>query len=221
MSYIQEKRVELRDLISGSFSVLGLAKRELAIYFSVFLVLSLLPETSSAIGSIVTIVSLIAYFLGQYLIYQAILREAGLLQDDRKRVFGFAAMALMLGFAIHVGAGLFIIPGILLGAKWIMAPAYLVARDRNVFEAIGDSWRASEFNTGQLALAYLVFWLIWLVIFMVLAGIGTAIFSSGSVVQSPFGWLAMHSLPVMMMGLSISAYRQLSDDTGSLRQVFA
>ncbi|WP_340586228.1 hypothetical protein [Erythrobacter alti] len=221
MSYIQEKRVDLGLLIRDSFAVLASVKREVALYLGGLLALALLAEINSQVRGIVAIVSLLVFFLGQYFLYQAILRKAGLLQDDRKRIFGFVGMTLMLGFAIYVGFAFLVIPGLLLGAKWIMAPTYLVARDRNVFEAIGDSWRASEFNTGQLVVGYLVFWVLWTVVFIALAGIGEAILPSGGGSQSALAWLAMHLLPVAMMGLSIATYRQLSDDTNSLTQVFA
>ena len=218
MGYVQERRADVGELLGGTFATLKRARRELAIYFGAFFAVGLLSETSSTLGGILALVAFVGYFLGQYWLYQAMLRDAGLLQDEGMRVFGLFIMALLLFIPVVIGLNALLVPGLVLIAKWVMAPSYLVARKRNVFEALGESWRASEGNMWQLALATFLLGVIWMIAFVILSAIGGAL-GGGS--NGPFGWLAIHLLPVLLMGLSVSAYRRLGGDGAELREVFA
>ncbi|MGB3166659.1 MAG: hypothetical protein WBA68_07795 [Alteraurantiacibacter sp.] len=218
MSYVQAKRADVGELLGGTFAALKRARKELAIYFGAFFAIGLFAGTSSTLGGLLAIGAFIGYFVGQYWLYQAMLRYAGLLQDERMRVFGLFFMALLLVIPVLVGLNFLFVPGVILVAKWVMAPAYLVAKPRNLFEALGESWRASDGNTVALALTVFVLGLIWVLAFVVLAAIGE-IFGGSD--EGSFGWLAIHLLPVFLMGLSVTAYRRLVGDGAELREVFA
>lgn len=215
---VQERRVQVGTLLSGTFSELNVIRRELAIYLAVFAAAALLADLAEVIRGPIALATTIGYFIGQYLLYQAMLRKAGMLRDERKKVFSFFVMALLLAIPIYIGAAFLLIPGIILGAKWIMAPTYLVAREGNLFHAIGESWKASEFNTVNLSLAYFLIWLLWLILASIISGGDSAV--RGGQDPSVLTWIAFHLLPVLMMGLSMTAFRHLNDETETLAGVF-
>ena len=215
---VQERRVQIGTLLSGIFSELNVIRRELAIYFGGFAAVAVLADLLGMIRGPIALAATFAYFIGQYLLYQAMLRKAGMLRDERKKVFSFFAMAIVLAVPIYMGTLFFVIPGLILGAKWIMAPTYLVAREGNLFHAIGESWKASEFNTVNLTLAYFVVWLGWVIVASIMTGGESAV--RGGRDPSVLTWISVHLLSVLMMGLSMSAYRHLNDETETLAGVF-
>lgn len=219
MSFIQEKRVTTGELMGGAFRHLAGVRKELLIYFIVFSAVTFLPLYDFSFGWVFMILGGILYFVAQYLLYRAMLRNAGLAHDGGFRVLQFIVMAVVLSIPISIGFNLFWIPGLLLMAKWIMAPAFLVAQTHNPFKAMGQSWNASEFNTLHLTLASGLMCIIWFISFVALMLIWDLAGTTSDEISGFFLW--MHILPVLLGGLSVSAYQLLSDDTSSLTEVFA
>ncbi|MEL7196870.1 MAG: hypothetical protein AAGL10_01005 [Pseudomonadota bacterium] len=232
MAYIQDRRVTTGELINGTFINLAAIKRPLAMYFGFFFVAGLIGSVSSFLSALAAIPLFVAYFAGQYFLYRAILGSdinvAGLGSDDALKVLGFFLMAVLLSIPLYFSMFFLIVPAILLGAKWVMAPSFLAAEDMNFIEAIGASWRASGGNLVSIALAYTVMWLIWIAFITALSAVGggfeTALNSIAGISRSSLGVAAssiiMHSLPVLLMGLSATAYKSLSDQSESLVAIF-
>ena len=80
-------------------------------------------------------------------------RRSGVVVDPRFKGFSLFFMAMILIWPIMIGLNFLLVPGLLLAAKWVMAPAFLVSEERDLFQASGDSWRASSGNTLALTLA--------------------------------------------------------------------
>ncbi len=228
MAYVQQRTATTGELVSDTFDVLGASRREIAIYLAAFGAIGLLLAVDVLEGFLSTI-SFLIYFPAQYWLCRQMLTRAGLTHDDRFRVFSFFGMAIILGLAIMVGFNVFWIPGILLGAKWVMAPCYLVAGKGNLFDAIGEAWRASDGNTLSMSLAYTAIGVIGIVVFwgvIVVATLtGSTFFESNDMVGNPIAGLffsfSLNVVPIMMMALSIAAYRLLSDEMEDLTEVFA
>ncbi len=226
MAFIQRRRVTAGFLITGTFQELGIIKREIAMYcggfFGLALISSLLPFTSGLIGFVATI----GYFLAQYYLYRMILERGGGVSDPPFKIFSFVGMALLLVVPLYIAFAFLVIPGILLASMWIIAPSFLVAEEGNAFEALGKSWSAASQNLGAIALAFTVLCLIWIVGVTVIGGIGGGfdeLLDTGSRaggVGQAFSWLVFHILPLLLMGLSVSAYRALNDSQDSLISVF-
>lgn len=225
MGYVQTRQITTGQMITGSFEQLTQIKRELAIYFGAFFAAGLIADLIEPLRGPLGIATTIGYFVGQYWLYRMALQASGVTVDDRWKVFSFFGMAMMLIFPIMIGMNFFVIPGLLLAAKWVMAPTFLVAGGRDLFQAIGDSWRASENNLVPLTLAFTVLCFIWIGLVVVFAGITTAFGGAltgigGSHAASAFEWLGFHVLPVLLLGLSLTAYRALADEDDSLVAVF-
>ncbi len=94
--------------------------------------------------------------------------------------------AIVAGIAIAFGLVLCIIPGVILLTLWsVVAPAIVIER-RGVFDALSRSWELVKGNFWQTLGVIFVFWIITLVI----GGIVSAIFSSGTLVVAVIvGWI--------------------------------
>ena len=213
MAYVQTRQVTVGELISGSFEQLAAIKRELAIYFGAFFAAGLIADLIDPLQGPIGLASIIGYFVGQYWLYRVALRNAGVMIDDRWKVFALFGMAVILFFPIVIGLNLLIVPGLLLAAKWVMAPSFLVAEERDLFQAMGYSWRASENNLVSLTLAFFVLCMIWMFAALILGGLASAF-------SSVMAGLGVHVLPVMLMGLSVAAYRALAEADKSIVAVF-
>ncbi len=226
MAYIQDRRADVGELLSGTFTEIAGIKRELALYFGAFLIAGLAVDFVGALRGLTGTAAFFGYFAGQYYLYRAVLAKAGIIYDPSFKVFSLFFMAMFLSLPILFGLNFFFIPGILLAAKWVMAPTFLVAEEMNMFEAIGASWRASSGNTLALSVVFAVLTIIWFFIFGIggnlLGGLGNAAAraAGGSGAPNAFGWLLVHTLPVLFMGLSVSAYRALSDSENDYVSVF-
>ncbi|MEM7779894.1 MAG: hypothetical protein AAF697_05825 [Pseudomonadota bacterium] len=223
MAYVQTRQVSVGELFSGTFDVLRLAKREVAIYCGVFLIVGLIADFVEALRPLISVVAYFGYFAAQYWLYRKVLELSGIPYDPSFKFFSMFFLAHLLGIILMFGWNLFLIPGILLGAKWIMAPTILVAEDRNLFQAMGDSWNASSNNLVALSIAYAVLAVGWMLFYAFIVGMVaglTGIAAGGGGNLSAIGWVGFHLLPIVLMGLSVTAYRALGDQDNSLVAVF-
>ena len=171
---------------------------------------------------IIATLATIAYFPGQYYLYRASLADSGLMVQSNLKVFGFAAIGLILIWPIMIGINFFYIPGLLLAAKWVITPCLYVAENRTFYDSMSDSWNASRDNPLHLSLAFGIIVIGWSVGFALSTSFNVASLmdmepASG---MGAFAWTYRHLLPIMLMGLSVTAYRSLADADTSLAEVF-
>lgn len=216
------------DLISATFRELVASRREIAIYLGGFFVAGLLADLISPLRSVVAVAAFIAYFVAQYYLYRTALTRHGIDCDPATKVFALFFMAILLTLPISFATIFFVVPGILLVSKFVMAPSFLVAEEGNLFDALGSSWNASDRNLLSIALTFTVVYLLWFAASMLLGavslgydaimnaiGIGVGVGSSNAV-----EWVGIHLLPVMMMGMSVAAFRALGDPRNDLVAIF-
>lgn len=225
MAFVQTQKVSVGDLLSGTFYELSKIRLELAMYFGVFLALGLLADFFPPAMAVVSPAAMLGYFVGQYYLYRAMLSRTGLPADPQFKVFRLIGLAIMIFIPVIIGLNFFYIPGILIAARLIIAPTILVAEERGVFDAMGDSWHATNNNGIALSIAFTVLTVLWTGAFVIIAVLGVGLptqiglsgFGGGGLT---FFWLGLHVLPVILMGLSFTAYRALSEPEEALAQVF-
>ncbi len=230
MAYVQTRQVSAGDLISGTFRELGAIKREVAIYFGAFFAFGLISNFLGFVGGLLGLLGIPSYFIAQFWLYRVALGHSDLGPNSAGRIVAMFFMALLLGLGIYFGFSIFFVPGILLGAKWIMAPTFLVAEEGDLFSAIGASWQASGNNLLSLSLAYTAIWAIWIglivIITAITGGIDTIFAAASGGMVSAFGLAGaavgsvFHILPVLLLGLSVAAYKALADNDEGLIAVF-
>ncbi len=234
MAYIQHKQVSTGELITGTFIELGRITFEIPLYLAAFLVIAVAANFVPSGVDWAWLPSMALYFWAQYYLYRMMLVRGGAVIDPRFKVFSLFLMAVLLTIPLYIGFAILVIPGAMLAAKYIMAPAFLVAEEITLMDALGESWRKSDTNFIAIFLAFMVMCIIWLAIMVIwlaikvlgvtiltnmevqLAGTGMTTSEAGLELMWPF----IHTLPLMLMGLSVTAYRALNHNESDLLAVF-
>ena len=226
MSYTRPPSVTISDLLAGTFDELRGIPLPLAMYMVAFLTLGILADLGGpVVQGVLGFLAIPAYFVGQYYLYQSMLTRSGVAVDPKFKAFGMCGLAFIILIPIVIGLNFFYLPGLLLAAKWVVAPTIYVAGERSVFHAMSDSWEATNNNLISLSVAFFVLTVIWSVVFIPVVLLGTGIneligLRDGAEPQLTAIWLAFHLLPILLMGLSVTAYRALAAPEESLAQVF-
>lgn len=252
MAYADENRpaLDLGQVFDGTIKVLSQHIRPFAIYVGIFTIVGTLLEWGASryalelaelVGGLETYQLLlqlgagfagIAIFLvaliGQYWLWFTLLNERNL-GDDRQpyRYFAFLVQSIILGIAVTLGYFLLIVPGLLLSARWSIAPALLIGENRGIIEAMGDSWEAIRGNGTPIVLAYIIVGVGYLIFAMVLAGatVESAMTEGGvgSAREFAFTLLSqvfLHSFTVMAIALGIFLFGWAYGETTAVSNVF-
>jgi hypothetical protein len=171
-------------------------------------------------GLIVFVVAILA----QYLLWDAVLRNVVLeTRLGRHRYLSFFGLTIFTAFAISIGYVFLIVPGLLLTARWAMAPAVLIGEDKGVFEAMGESWETVRGNSTPIILAILLYFFVYLL----LAGAvgGAALLTSGPVGMSAgaiiSGQLLTNFSTALGVALGLFLYKRLRSNAEQVAGVFA
>ncbi len=218
MSGAATYRDELRypSLMSASLRNLWLIWPQVLAYLAVVTVLGLsMPLFGGRSGGIV---GFFVYFGGQYWLFHSLLRKRGLLQTGRIHFVSFVALALLLILPIAFGLAMLIVPGLFLVARWIAAPAFIVARGEGTVAAAGISAAAVRGQTANVMTAIVVLVLIVIALITVLAGVDRVL--GNPLNDALLDRVAGHFVPLMMLGLSVATYEQLGPEDTSIEDVF-
>jgi hypothetical protein len=161
------------------------------------------------------------YLGGQYWLYHSLLKARGLLETSRIHALGFVGLAAVLFFPIMFGLALFVLPGLFLVARWIAAPAFIVARGEGVFPAARLSWQAVRGNTGKLAAAVALLFVLVSVIGGLSGGVDVTLSDLGVDRRAqPIDLIQAQLFPVLLFALSCATYDLLGPRDNSIEEVF-
>jgi hypothetical protein len=219
MAFLPRQHLATGELIAGALAELRANLRPVLIYLAVMFALGAGAESApSPLDRLASFAGIFAYFGGLYLVFESMLRKAGNLPAGQsRRFFRFTGMGFLVFFGVLFAMYLFIIPGIIVGARWMMAPSILVATRHGAFAALGESWSLTRGNTLPIALAFVVLALIGFIAVSVAAGVLGAAVGAERLVSS----LLIHGVNVLLVGLSVAVYRRLNDQGDELVAVFA
>ena len=217
--YREPPYLSFGTLMTRSFENLGLIWRELLAYIAAAAVLGFaLPLAGENISGII---GFIAYFVGQYWLFHALLKQRGMLETGSQHFFAFVGLALTLAIPIFLGIAALVLPGLFLVARWIAAPAFIVARGEGGFAAISSSSQSVRGNTGKLAEAVVVMFLIAVAFSIFTSGIDSALsgfdFYRGA---RPIELIESQLLPLLLLGLSTATYELLGPEDTTIEEVF-
>lgn len=206
-------------LMTRSFENLSLIWREILAYIAAAAVLGFALRLAGE--NISGIIGFIAYFVGQYWLFHALLKRRGMLGTESKHFFAFVGLALVLAIPIMLGLAALVLPGLFLVARWIAAPAFIVARGEGVFAAIDNSSQSVRGNTVKLAEAVVVMFLIASALSIITSGIESALsgfdFYRGA---RPIEMIESQLLPLLLLGLSTATYELLGSEDTTIEEVF-
>lgn len=206
-------------LISRSFENLWLIRWRVLAYL---LAVGLLGFGMPLLGNESTgVIGFLLYFAGQYWLFHALLKARGLLQTGRIRFFAFVGLAALLILPIMSGLAAFLVPGLFLVARWIAAPAFIVARGQGAFVATGASADAVRGSTTRVMASAVVLFLIMIAFSAVIEGIGKALFGPDALgAVGPFDLIEGHLLPLLLLGLSVAVYELAGRKDTMIEDVF-
>lgn len=217
--YSAGRDVDFGTLMARSFANLRDIGREVAAYLAVVVVLAFaLPLAGTEITGLL---GFLLYLAGQYWLFRRLMQTRGLLETQRVHILAFAGLALLLIFPILFGIGLLVLPGLFLVARWIAAPAFIVARGEGAFAAAISSWNAVRGSTLKVAGAVTL-----LVLLDSVAGAaGSAIDQALAGVAAydeakPGNVIQINLLPLLLLGLSVATYELLGPEDNSIEEVF-
>jgi hypothetical protein len=217
--YAGPRQLDFGTLLSRSFENLWLIRwRVLAYLLAVGLLGFGMPvfgnESTGAIGFLL-------YFAGQYWLFHALLKARGLLQSARIRFIAFIGLAALLILPIMFGLAFFLVPGLFLVARWIAAPAFIVAQGDGAFAATDASTDAVRGSTSRVAAAAVVLFPITMAFSAVIEGIGKALGSLDAFgTLGPLDLIEGHLLPLLLLGLSVAVYELAGRKDSMIEDVF-
>lgn len=213
------REVDFGRLLTRSFENLWAIRMQVAAYLAVVagfaFALPLLGEGITGGGGFAL------YLFGQYWLFQALLKARGMLETPRLHLFAFFGLAFVLIWPIMFGLAALFLPGLFLVARWIAAPAFVVARGRGVFAAAGDSWQAVRGQTGKIAGAVVIMFLIVSAFGAMTGGINGALSGLDAYREAkPLDLIEAHIFPLLLLGLSVATYELLGPEDTMIEDVF-
>lgn len=107
----------------------------------------------------------LATIFGAYLLSQAMLRKTGLLSyQGPPRILAYFGLGIITVLASGLGLILFIIPGLILMARWSIAGPLLIAEGKGVTQSLGESWETTRGSEMPIILVFLILVLLFSVI---------------------------------------------------------
>jgi hypothetical protein len=155
--------------------------------------------------------------------FRTILRNDGLIGADvaRHRYWALLWSSIVSAIGIGLGMILVVLPGLILLARWSMAPCVIIAEGKGPIESLRESWRATRAAQWPIVGAFVVFGIVWLVVLGVLVsiiGFGSAdLGATGSAVALNFAGAA---LTIASICLSLGIYRLVRVSPAQLGEVF-
>ncbi len=210
--------LDFGTLMRRSFENLWLIRKEVLGYLAIFAVFAfVVPLISENIGG----GGIAGYLIGQYWLFESLLKRRGLVVSPKRHFFAFFGLAIILILPIILGLTLFVLPGLFLLARWIAAPAFVVALGRGSFAAAVDSWHAVRGHTGPIAGAVAI-------MFVAVSALGTvtsALEGSLSFVDAyrrtkPLDLIELQFLPLLLLGISTATYELLGPRDAMIEDVF-
>jgi hypothetical protein len=146
----------------------------------------------------------VAAIIASYLLIETMIRNAGLaVAAGGRRYFVYLGISLLIGICTALGLVVFLIPGLIIMARWSIATPLLIGGGRRGFEAMGESWKATRGNEFPLVVAIVALWVPFEVI-----GIGAGLFR-GSAVSIPLmalSAIASTAAGVIAAALNVAIY---------------
>lgn len=172
----------------------------------------------------VGLVVLVLSVIGQFLLFQRMLfgEEHGL--EFSSRMAAFVGLGILTFLGTSLASLLLIIPGLFVGARWLMSPAIFVAEGRGVADAMSESWQRTRGKTVNVAITLFLVVIVFMILGAVLNGVllGAFGFAGGGIgiVRYFVDALASEFFSVVLIAMSVGTYNLLTNRTDELSDVF-
>jgi hypothetical protein len=185
--------------------VLGVADTLLAYLFSRHDV-----NSSSGIAGLV---------VGYFLLKELLSREGLILSAGG--FWSYFGASILTGLAIVVGLICLVVPGLILAARWCVAPALALARGQGAVDSMRASWAVTKENAGQIILFGIVVFGLYLIAALIVGFAVGAIGLSGSPVDTAVTEFSGAIGNMLGAAAIIAIYRPLVGGTQEFEELFA
>ncbi|MXO72431.1 hypothetical protein [Alteraurantiacibacter buctensis] len=168
---------------------------------------------------------LIVAVVSQYLLWEAMLENGALMVRGRapRRYLAFVGLAILSGLGTGLAFLALVVPGLIVLARWVAAPAYLIRQRMGVIEAMRQSWYAVKGITTPIVFTFLI----GVFAVSVLGGlVGVGAFVTMADGGQP-GFLAVlgnqllsNASSVLQVAFGVFVFRRLTGDVNELGAVF-
>lgn len=216
-----QRRIDIGTLLSGAIDVVRERPRPFLLYLAVFIPLAALGGVvrpglwlapSLAFNGPVGFAYLVASLAGQFMLFERLLDAPA--RDWSRwfgRFLGFGLLAFVAFFGVFLAGGMFfVIPGLLLGGRWLASPGMYVMGERDPIQALGASWNATRGYTLWFALTIFVVFLGSLIVASLVSAPLRGVFGLSGDAVLAVNAMAMQLVPLCFVALSVAAYRQLT-----------
>lgn len=206
--------VPARELKIGKIidKTLGVMERGAvpALIFVVVMTALCVPVSYFAVGSTALlrlagaeVLKAVFGMVASYFLLVAMLRRTGLYsRTDGDSFLPFIGLSVLSTLGTMLGFIAFVIPGLFIMARWIIAPQILVARGAGVMEALGESWDRTRGNEFQIIVAAVA-----LLLVLIAVGIAVSVFlQQDSPERIIAAQLASSASTVVFLSLGVALY---------------
>lgn len=169
------------------------------------------------------LLALLASIAAQYLLFERMLLAGSARAPRFTRILGFVGLAIVTFLGVGLAAVLLIVPGLIVGSRWLMSPAFYVEDGTGVFEALRKSWDATKGNTGTVMLALFILVVIAIIFASVVGGVLATVGTLAG--QGPGKHLLDAMLgelwTVILIAMSVGTFRLLGSSKSDLAETFS
>ncbi|MEM6476814.1 MAG: hypothetical protein AAF687_11665 [Pseudomonadota bacterium] len=236
---MQDGELTFGNVVEGTFSTFARNAQPFGLYVAIVTFLGVavewgLPNLTGGITSfygeeiltslglsvgIIGIVLFLAFIIAQYVLWQAVLRQERLGTNFADgRYLAFFGQSLLASLGIGFATVFLIIPGLIVAARWSMAPAFLIGNNDGVIDALGESWDTVSGNTTPIVLALLAGFVgTWLLSTgLVTSGLGYF----GSLISTTMEHVVSNLSTVLMIAMGVYLFKALVSSSEQISEVF-
>jgi membrane-anchored glycerophosphoryl diester phosphodiesterase (GDPDase) len=226
MGAIAKAQMSLGTIISATIETVRINARPVLFFVALFTIVGTLVDYAEMSGTMADeiIVGLwqlslgIAAIIATYFLLETMLRQAGLMDSfGVRRILPYVGQAIVMTVGIVFGIIMLIVPGLILLARWALAPALLIGQGMGVFDAMKRSWDLTRGHTVTIIIAAIVLFAI-----AGLAGVLIYLFfGEESLVALLVAQVLQNGVSALSAAFGVALLGMLEDGARELDEVFA
>jgi hypothetical protein len=203
------RELTIGTIIDKTFGVLDRCSVPALLYLAVFTVINgalayYAPSTAAIKAQLIgALLKFVVGVVGGYLLIEVMVRKTGLrTRTDNEAFLPYLLMLVPYTLGVMLGLIVFLLPGLIVMARWSIAQPLLVARGDGPMQALGESWELTKGNEFQILVALLALLILPIAIIITCS----AFFEKTDLVGIGVGQLATSATSVLAMAMNVALY---------------
>lgn len=203
------RELTIGTIIDKTFGVLDRCSVPALLYLAVFTVINgalayYAPSTAAIKAQLIgALLKFVVGVVGGYLLIEVMVRKTGLrTRTDNEAFLPYLLMLVPYTLGVMLGLIVFLLPGLIVMARWSIAQPLLVARGDGPMQALGESWELTKGNEFQILVALLALLILPFAIIITCS----AFFEKTDLVGIAVGQLATSATSVLAMAMNVALY---------------